>query len=110
MKELEQAQALVTEAGLYSHPACLANLIDFSAMWSFGSLAPAQAMFKETTARARASRCVEEGGEGDGYGVASKGAEVPGRVLKLGFDCEGGFVGVAHQVFNEMTKKETYRS
>ncbi|KAB1227138.1 hypothetical protein CJ030_MR1G027743 [Morella rubra] len=65
---------------------------------------------------ARASRCVEEGGEGDGYGVASKGAKVRGRVSKLGFDREGyiqnslvymysqgGFVGVTRQVFNEMT-------
>ncbi|KAB1224626.1 hypothetical protein CJ030_MR2G016992 [Morella rubra] len=165
MKELEQAQALVTKAGLYTHPCVLANLIAFSALSSFGSLAHAQAMFEETTednsfisntmiraytnsilpikaiyiyndmqrvdcgsdhftynfvlkACARASRGVEEGGESDGYGVASKGAEVHGRVLKLGFERDGyiqnslvymysqcGFVGLARRVFNEMTER-----
>ncbi|KAF5446682.1 hypothetical protein F2P56_032291 [Juglans regia] len=49
MEELEQAQAFITKAGLYTHPYALANLIAFSALSPLGSLAHAQAMFEETT-------------------------------------------------------------
>lgn len=165
MKELEQAQAILTKAGLYTHSPILAKLIAFSALSPSGSLAHAQAMFQETTmdnsnsficntmirtyansvfpikaiyiynhmhcmnvgsdhftyrfvlkACARASRCVEEGGECDGVGVVYKGAEVHCRVLKLGFDRDVyiqnsliyvysrcGFVSFARRVFDEMT-------
>lgn len=67
---------------------------------------------------ARASRCKEEGGGCDGFGVARKGAEIHGRVLKLGFHCDAyiqnslvhmysqcGFVGHARRVFDEMTER-----
>ncbi|XP_059463556.1 pentatricopeptide repeat-containing protein At3g29230-like [Corylus avellana] len=165
VKEVEQTQAIIIKAGLYTHPYILANLIPFSALSPLGSLAHAQAMFQETKmddaficntmiraytnsvfpikaiyiynhmqhvnagsdhvtytftlkACARASRCEEEGGGCNEFGVTRKGAEIHGRVLKLGFHRDAyiqnslvymysrcGFVGLARQVFDEMTER-----
>jgi len=67
---------------------------------------------------ARASRCEEEGGGCDGFGVACKGAEIHGRVLKSGFERDAyiqnslvymysqcGLVGLARRMFDEMTDR-----
>lgn len=161
MKELEQVQAVVTKAGLYTHPYILSKLIAFSALSPLGSLAHAQDLFDESTkenaficntmirayvnsifpikgvyiynhmihmnvgsdnfsynfvlkACGRVLKCVEC----DAFVVVRKGAEVHGRVVKLGFDCDVyiqnslvfmyaqcGFPRLARQVFDEMTER-----
>ena len=165
MKEVEQAQAIITKAGLFTHPYILSKLIAFSALSPLGNLAHAQEMFEESTkdnsficntmiraytnsifpikaisiynhmihmnvgsdnfsynfvlkACGRALKCMDKGVECDGFGVVRKGAEVHGRVVKLGFDrdvyiqnslvfmySQCGFVNLARCVFDEMTER-----
>ncbi|GAV77181.1 PPR domain-containing protein/PPR_2 domain-containing protein [Cephalotus follicularis] len=49
IKQVEQAQAVITKAGLYNIPSIISKLITFASLSPSGSLMHAQAIFQETT-------------------------------------------------------------